>query len=109
MRLARLFHYSDPNETLFFASYTTDPAIPPVWNLVDWIDDTSPSVAKESGVDRDTSEGHTGMPARVTAATSEKKRLVHSPFLMLTSVTVVHWSFPFPFVYVRIHTALLNI
>jgi hypothetical protein len=52
--LQRLFRtISDSTDSLFFVSYTTDPAIPPVWRLgqVDQ-DDTSPSVAKESGIYR---------------------------------------------------------
>jgi hypothetical protein len=52
--LRRLFrNLSDSSDSLFFAPYTTDPAIPPVWRLgqVDH-DDTSPSVAKAYGVYR---------------------------------------------------------
>jgi hypothetical protein len=53
--LQRLFRAVDDksSDSLFFVSYTTDPAIPPIWRLgqVDY-DDTSPSVAKQSGIYR---------------------------------------------------------
>jgi hypothetical protein len=52
--LQRLFRQvSDSMDALFFVSYTTDPAVPPIWRLgqVDK-DDSSPSVAQQSGVYR---------------------------------------------------------
>jgi hypothetical protein len=52
--LQRLFRQvSDSSDALFFVFYTTDPAVPPVWRLgqVD-NDDSSPSVAKQSGIYR---------------------------------------------------------
>jgi hypothetical protein len=52
--LQRLFRkVYDSSDALFFVSYTTDPAVPPVWRLgqIDK-DDSSPSVAKQSGIYR---------------------------------------------------------